>query len=99
MRKRNMSKREINIQLRIRRILLVLLDCICITFAGLFALATRFEFVVTEDYLGFMWELFDYLPVFVAVTLFIFLLFRIYSSLWEYAGLEEVYILFVGCLC
>ena len=93
-----MNKREINIQLWVRRILLVVLDSICIMFAGFFALATRFEFMISEEYQKFMGELIQYMPIFVVLTLVIFMIFRIYSSLWEYAGLEELYNICIACL-
>lgn len=83
--------RQINYQLLIRRVFLVIIDSLCIILAGFFALATRFEFVVTEIPPEYMESLIKYEPFFVGITLLIFVFFRIYSSLWEYAGENEIY--------
>lgn len=83
--------RQINYQLLIRRVFLVIIDSLCIILAGFFALATRFEFVVTEIPPEHMESLIKYEPFFVGITLLIFVFFRIYSSLWEYAGENEIY--------
>ena len=93
-----MGKREFNHKLFIRRILLILLDTICIIFAAFFALATRFEFVMQSIDPLFIKELTQYLPVFVLTTLLVFMLFRIYSSLWEYAGIEEIFNIVIACV-
>lgn len=83
--------RKINYQLLLRRIVLVIVDSFCIALAGFLALATRFEFVVTQIPSEHMESLIKYEPFFVGVTLLTFIFFRIYSSLWEYAGENEVY--------
>lgn len=93
-----MGEREFNHKLFIRRILLILLDTICIIFAAFFALATRFEFVMQSIDPLFIKELTKYLPVFVLTTLLVFMLFRIYSSLWEYAGIEEIFNIVIACV-
>lgn len=91
-------KKEINYQLLIRRICLVAIDAISVVFACTFALATRFEFVFTEIPEEHWLSLQSYLPGFVLVSLFIFMIFRIYHSLWEYAGIQEVYNIVWSCL-
>ena len=42
--------------------------------------------------------IYKYGPFTIVITLIIFSLFRIYSSLWEYAGIEEVFSLIAACL-
>ncbi len=90
-------KKEINYQLVIRRICLVLMDIVCIAFSCFFALATRFEFVVYNIPKEHWTSLMKYVPFFIGSTLLIFLLFKIYSSLWEYAGIQEVYSIVWAC--
>ena len=93
-----MIRKKINIQLWIRRILLIILDCICIIFAGYFALATRFEFVLGNIQTEFISAFLKSLPIFVVATLIIFIIFRIYTSLWEYADVEEIYNIIIACI-
>lgn len=85
-----MKKKEINYQLLIRRICLIVLDIICIIAASILALLTRFEFDFSQIPKEFLKVIYKYGPFTIVITLIIFSLFRIYSSLWEYAGIEEV---------
>lgn len=85
------EKQKINYHLLLRRVCLIILDIILTVIASVAALATRFEFnimQIPEEFSGVLWkdEIF-----FVLITLIIFGIFRIYSSLWEYAGLEEAF--------
>lgn len=93
-----MKKKEINYQLLIRRICLIVLDIICIIAASILALLTRFEFDFSQIPKEFLKVIYKYGPFTIVITLIIFSLFRIYSSLWEYAGIEEVFSLIAACL-
>lgn len=93
-----MKKKEINYQLLIRRICLIVLDIICIIAASILALLTRYEFDFSQIPKEFLKVIYKYGPFTIVITLIIFSLFRIYSSLWEYAGIEEVFSLIVACL-
>ncbi|MDO4312400.1 MAG: nucleoside-diphosphate sugar epimerase/dehydratase [Eubacteriales bacterium] len=93
-----MKKKEFNYQLLIRRFFLVLLDILCIIFASFFALATRFEFIIYQIPEEHLTELMKYEPIFVISTLIIFVLFRIYNSLWEYAGPQEIFSIIWACV-
>ena len=93
-----MKKKEINYQLLIRRIGLIVLDIICIIAASILALLTRFEFDFSQIPKEFLKVIYKYGPFTIVITLIIFSLFRIYSSLWEYAGIEEVFSLIAACL-
>lgn len=93
-----MKKKEINYQLLIRRICLIVLDIICIIAASILALLTCFEFDFSQIPKEFLKVIYKYGPFTIVITLIIFSLFRIYSSLWEYAGIEEVFSLIAACL-
>ncbi len=93
-----MNRQKIVNQLWFRRTLLILLDLVCVVFASYFALATRFEFVVREIPEEYLQEMLEYEPAFVVVTVLIFGLFRIYSSLWEYAGVRELFNIVWACI-
>ena len=85
------EKQKINYHLLLRRVCLIVLDIILTVIASVVALATRFEFdimQIPEEFSGVLWK---YEIFFVLITLIIFGIFRIYSSLWEYAGLEEAF--------
>lgn len=84
-----MKKKEINYQLLIRRICLIVLDIICIIAASILALLTRFEFDFSQIPKEFLKVIYKYGPFTIVITLIIFSLFRIYSSLWEYAGIDR----------
>lgn len=93
-----MNMKEMNYKLLIRRACLILLDAVCILFASFFALATRFEFIIYQIPKEHLDELKEYEPWFVLTTLIIFALFRIYSSLWEYAGPQEIFSIIWACI-
>lgn len=82
-------KIETSYQLLIRRTFLVMLDISCIILSAYMALATRFEFRLNQIPDEFTEVLSTYGIYAVFVTLIVFWVFRIYSSLWEYAGMEE----------
>ena len=84
-----MNRRKINSQLLLRRVCLIVLDIILIVFSSLMSLATRFEFDIRQIPEEFLGVLERYGILMIAATLLVFAAFRIYSSLWEYAGLEE----------
>ena len=89
---------NINRQLVLRRASLIVLDILCILFASVFALATRFEFQFFNLPEEFTSVLLKYEGAFVFVTLAVFWLFRIYHSLWEYAGIEEALSVVAACI-
>lgn len=93
-----MGKREVNYQLLVRRICLGILDITCIIAASLLALLTRFEFEFRQIPPEYLKVIYKYGPFTIVVTLVIFTFFHIYSSLWEYAGIEEVFSLIGACL-
>lgn len=73
----------------IKRICLVLYDILAVIVASYLALAVRFDFsfrYIPEEY-----EIVvkDILPISIIITLVIFVLCRLYSSLWTYAGAME----------
>ena len=92
------TRKEFNYQLLIRRICLIILDIACIIGASFAALLTRFEFQFSAIPTEFLEVLGHYEVYFVGITLIVFVAFRIYSSLWEYAGVEEVFNIIAACL-
>lgn len=93
-----MEKKKVNYQLLIRRVCLIILDILCIIAASFLALLTRFEFDFHQIPPEFLKVIYEYGPFIIVVTLIIFTFFHVYSSLWEYAGIEEVFSLIAVCL-
>lgn len=72
---------------RIKRYYFAILDIMVINFAVLFALALKFDFHIPSTYIDF------YLSTAVLLTigkLFIYNMFSLYDSIWEYASIEEL---------
>ena len=93
-----MEKKKVNYQLLIRRVCLIILDILCIIAASFLALLTHFEFDFHQIPPEFLKVIYEYGPFIIVVTLIIFTFFHVYSSLWEYAGIEEVFSLIAACL-
>ncbi len=73
-----------------RRLFLMVFDCGAAIIAGIMAILMRFDFrldAAADIYFTDMWE---YMPVNLVVIIAVFWLFRLYSSLWEYASVTEL---------
>ncbi len=93
-----MQKLILDKQLIIRRIFLISLDICCIVAASIMGLLIRFDFIfwkVETIYLDHLWA---YLPINVICTLLIFYIFRLYHSLWIFAGLNELENIVSSCV-
>ena len=87
----SVKEKRINRLLLPRIILLVVMDVLVVNAAAFLAVFIRYEF----DYevlrvSGFLLELLDWVWLNILVTLATFLLFRLYSSLWGFAGADEL---------
>ena len=81
-----------------RRISLVLTDIAIIILASVGALLVRFEFntnAVPKYFLEIIWEM---LPITLPAGIMIFSVFRLYSTLWYYAGATELLSLAAACI-
>ncbi len=88
------------------RVLLVLWDAACINLCSFAALFIRYEmnwdrFIrsgITEEYpKGYITTLQEMILVNTVITLIIFMLFRLYNSIWRYASLREVLNIVMAC--
>lgn len=77
-------------QLLFKRIILIVYDIIAVVAASLLALLIRFEGRYIEIPREYISRSLQYIPVIIVVTLIIFYGFRLYSSLWTYAGAPEL---------
>ena len=79
-----------NNQLVLKKIILVIYDIFAIVAASVLALLIRFEgnySAIPQEYLA---RSLQYITVVIVITLIIFYYFRLYSSLWTYAGATEL---------
>ncbi len=73
-------------QLLVRRILLIIYDISAIFIASGLAILVRFNLnyaAIELQYIQMMWQ---YLPINIICTLIIFTCFKLYSSIWRFAG-------------
>ncbi len=94
-----MKKLIVDKKLLIRRLFLVVLDAILINIASFSALFVRFDFKFSSIPLYYIDAVFTYTLINTIITLIIFSLFRLYKSLWKYAGIDElINIIFAGVI-
>ena len=77
-------------KLVVRRAFLVLLDIILINFAAWAALIVRFDFSLSNIPVHYSEAVSQYAWINTIITLALFWGFRLYHSLWKYAGMEEM---------
>ena len=77
-------------QLWIRRAFLLILDILSVGLAGFLALFLRYDFKMQSIDRYYEERLFQYMPVQIVTVILLLVLFHMYSSLWEFASLEEM---------
>lgn len=89
---------QTNKKLIVRRGILVLYDIAAMMISSGFALLLRYDFNYDAIGFNFIDNAWKYLPWNIAVTLIIFYLFRLYHSLWAYAGITEMQNVIIACM-
>ncbi len=85
-------------QIWLKRVFVACFDVLSICFSAFFALLLRFDLSwsgIEARYLDAAW---DYLPFNIVITLIIFWIFRLYHSLWSYAGMTEMQNILSACV-
>lgn len=85
-----MKKIEWNYKLITRRAFLITYDIIAVVCSNFLSLLLRYEFqldTIPEYFMNAVWL---HLPISILITLVIFYIFRLYHSLWAYAGVNEM---------
>lgn len=93
-----MSKRVRDYKLLFRRAFLVSYDAAAILIASALALLLRFELSyrqIDPKYIEMVWR---YFPVNMTVTVIVFYFFRLYHSLWAFAGVTEMQNVVAACI-
>lgn len=91
-------KKIVDKKLYIRRLFLIILDAILINIASFSALFIRFDFKLSEVPLYYTEAVFSYTVINCIITIIIFALFRLYNSLWKYAGIDELVNILFACV-
>lgn len=89
---------QINVQLLQRRVVLVILDIMTVCIASIAPLWFRFELNyrdIPEVYLSSAW---NFMIANVVITLIVFYFFKLYHSLWAFAGTAEVQNILAACI-
>lgn len=82
--------KNIDKSLLIRRIGLIIYDIIAVAVSSYLALLVRFDFSFSKIPGKYEIRVLETLPFCILITLIVFFCFRLYSSLWTYAGAMEL---------
>ena len=78
-------------------ILLVLLDVLTIQIASFLGLFLRFDFSFEAISRHYLISITNYTIYNTIITIIIFWIFRLYKSVWSYAGAKEFINIFIAC--
>ena len=92
------KKKPFNYKIFYRRTCLIIYDIISIILASYLALLLRYELTMDAIPSHFMRPVERFMPINIIVTLAIFYIFRLYSSLWAFAGETELQNIIVSCV-
>lgn len=93
-----MIKRIVDKKLFYHRFFLLLCDIAIILSASALSLLFRFDFVISNISQVHLDSVIAYLPINIIVTIGIFYAFRLYHSLWSFAGVTEMQNLFMASI-
>jgi FlaA1/EpsC-like NDP-sugar epimerase len=85
-------------KLAIRRLFLLLCDVVIIIVSNCMGLLLRYDLEPIKIHVLFLESVWNYLPINIVVTLFVFYLLKLYHSLWRYAGAVEIQNVFSACV-
>ena len=84
------KKSKLNWRVVARSILLLLYDTFALMIAMFMSLFVRFEFSINDRFMFFWPNIVAYMPVIIIVSIIIFAICNLYSSLWIYASIREM---------
>ena len=85
-------------KLFIRRLFLIILDVILINIASYSALLIRFDFRLGQVPTNYSEAVLSYALYNTVTAIIIFAIFRLYNSLWKYAGIDELSNIIFACI-
>lgn len=93
-----LESRKDKIQLLVRRVFLICYDIVAVYMAAILALLIRFELKFSGEMLRYWGVINPYMLLIIPVSLLIFAICHMYSSLWSYAGANEMVNIVVACV-
>ena len=90
-------KRSINTALLYRRIILLAYDIMAVFLSSVLALVIRYEFVYNSIKKEFLDSIYSFMPVTIVITVGVFTLLKLYSSLWAFASVVELQNVVAAC--
>ncbi|MDO4294177.1 MAG: nucleoside-diphosphate sugar epimerase/dehydratase [Eubacteriales bacterium] len=97
--KKDGKKKPFNYQLFYRRTALIAYDIVSVIAASYLALLVRYDLQLNTIPQEFLRPIRNFMLLDLVLTLGIFYLFRLYHSLWAFAGETELQNLVMACLC
>lgn len=85
-------------KLLLRRIFLIILDCLMINVCAFMAILIRFDLSISSIPTHYLDAILAYVPWNTVITILIFYCCRLYHSLWKYASIDEVTNVMIGCI-
>lgn len=82
---------------RVRMLILMAIDVAAICLASFLGLFVRFDMNTARIPAEYAQASEKYLPLYVAATIIIFLLFKMYATMWSVAGIREVLYIIAAC--
>ncbi len=83
---------------RISTLILLIIDIIIIHFSSYMGLLVRFDLNWTKIPAQYLSAVRNYIWVYVFITIIIFFLLRLYSTIWRTAGIREVWNIVIACM-
>ena len=82
---------------RIRMVILMFIDFVAIYLSSFLGLFIRFDMNVDKIPLEYRQAVSNYALIYITVTIIIFFLFHLYSTMWSVAGINEVVYIIAAC--
>lgn len=93
-----MIKKVVQRQLVIRRFFILLCDLFIIVISSILGLLLRFDLNLSKVDIEFLDAMWHYLPIHIIISIAIFYFFKLYHSLWNYAGIIEMQNVVSACV-
>lgn len=82
---------------KIRFYVMALIDAVLVSVSSVFSLLVRFEFEYNWQFMIYMGRLRVILPIFILITILVFAIMKLYSTMWSKASIREAFMIFVSC--
>ena len=89
MKSENFLERYLPKNKRVRMFIILIIDIFAIWFASFLGLLLRFDLNVEKVPKEYTQAAQGYLPYYIMITIIIFFLFRMYSTMWSVAGIRD----------